>query len=744
MNKLFTELRRRNMFRVAGVFAVVGWVLMQLAGVLENALGLPPWFDTIVVSFLLIGFPIALLLAWAFEMTPEGVRRTEAVSEGNSITAKPARTLDVVIIVGLVMVTALVIWQGVRPASILRQAQDEVGGASDKALLHPELVEGSTVNVNAGPSIAVLPFADFSSGKDQEYFANGISEELLNVLARIDGLKVSSRTSSFAFRERDASTKEIAEALGVQHILEGSIRKAGTTLRITAQLIDVSTDQHMWSETYDRPLTAENIFAIQDEIAAAIVAELKGKLSLAPAKQAPRTKSLEAYELYLRARTQMQKRKPDTLRAAEAGFKQVIALDPEFAPAFSGLADTYILMSSYTDMQDDESNRLAKPNVERALELAPNSAESLTTAAFFAGKNLEFEKSVAFSDRAIAANPNYSDAYLRKYIVAASTSTDKQANLAVIKKAQALDPLSAVILNNLSSAQFRAGDIDAAKRTMRDNVRWNPDSPFGLISLAHLSYEGGDIAAAHSLNKDAIALNPEFVNVQDSLADIYMAVGMYDAAFAVSEQPYNRAVVLLLMGQKEQSLKTGLDSPNAGLSAYLLYLHNDLKAAYPQARKLITEFNILEQSADLGTAEMLATIAFVLQNNGDADADILMDKVEAYLGADKTALDKTLASDLIAGIKLQILKDDEKATYAWLDRYLDLRFADLPLLQEPIFNSLRGTPKFAERETRMNANVAKQRALIEAQLANPKPNWVDKVQIQCCVAHDLASKPGNR
>ncbi|PHR52607.1 MAG: hypothetical protein COA47_17675 [Robiginitomaculum sp.] len=711
MNNLLSELRRRNIFRVAGVYAVVGWILAQASGVLEDALGLPAWFDTMVVSLLLIGFPIAMLLAWAFEMTPEGVKRTEVVAEGESVTAKTGRTLDYAIVGGLVLVVIVVLGNRLLPQ---KMAAPDVSVQAQ--MPNPEADEKL--------SIAVMPFEDFSSGKDQEYFANGISEELLNVLSRIEGLRVSSRTSAFAFKDRKASTGEIAEALNVGHILEGSIRKAGATLRITAQLIDTKTDEHMWSQTYDRPLTAENIFAIQDEIAAAIVAELKGKLSLTPTKQASRTDSLEAYELYLRARTQMQKRKPDTLRAAEAGFKQVIALDPEFAPAFSGLADTYILMSSYTDMQEDESNALARPNVKRALELAPNSAESLTTAAFFAGRNLEFEKALAFADRAIAANPNYSDAYLRKFIVATNTLTDKQANLAIIQKAQALDPLSAIILNNLSGAQFRAGDIDAAKRTMRDNVRWNPDSPFGLIGLALLSYEDGDIAAAHSLNKDALALNPEFVSVQDSLAGIYMDVGMYDAAFAVSEQPYNRAVVLWLMGQKQQSLKMGLDSPNAGFSAYLLYLHNDLKAAYPQARKFITEFNILEKSADLGTAEMLATIALVLQNNGDADADILMDKVEAYLGSDQRAMDKILASDLTAGIKLQIFKGDEDAAFEWLDRYLGLGFADLPLLQEPVLNSLRGTPKFAEREARMAANVAKQRALIEAQLANPKPNWV--------------------
>jgi len=710
MNKLFTELRRRNIFRVAGVYAVTGWILSQASGVLEEALNLPSWFDTIVVVLVLIGFPIAILLAWAFEMTPEGMKRTESVEDGDSIAAKTGRKLDFAILAGLILVAGVVVGNRFLPQ---KAATPEITQQTQTPI---------TNEIDEKPSIAVMPFEDFSAAKDQEYFARGISEELLNVLSRIDGLKVSSRTSSFAFKEREASTGEIAEALGVKHILEGSIRKSGTTLRITAQLIDTSTDQHMWSETYDRPLTADNIFAIQDEIAAAIVAELKGRLSLAPIKQAPRTSSLEAYELYLRARIQMNQRKPETLRAAEAGFKQVITLDPEFAPAYSGLADTYMLMISYTDMREEESLKLARPNVERALQLAPNSAESLTTASMLANQNNEFEKAVAFADRAIAANPNHADAYLRKFNALSSTYNGHE-HLAIIEKARILDPLSPVILSNLGYTQLRIGDRAGARQTMADNARWNPDSLFGFGGLAGLDYQDGKYASAHSLLKDAQALNPEDVRTQNSLANLYMDVAMYDTAFATSKQSDDRAIALLLMGKRQQSLKLALDNEENGNPSYILYMHGNLEDAYPHIRKLVIDFNVLGQAASIDTAEMFVTLAYVMQKNGDGDADIFIGKLEAYLGTG-SASDKILGLDLITGIKLQMLKGDTDAAYIWLDRYLDLGFADIPLLKEPIFDTLRGTPEFEQRVSRMAKNAAKYRTEIEAQLANPKPNWV--------------------
>ena len=336
MNNLFSELKRRNIFRVTGVYAVVGWLLIQMGNALETSLDMPSWFDKLVTTLVLIGFPVAMVLAWAFEMTPDGVKPTLKVAEGESVTDKTGKTLNGVL-VGLLAVALVVIaWQNFGSSKADPQQTVEVQSSEDESGSEAETTE------EAKQSIAVLPFEDFSEDKTQDYFARGISEELLNVLARIDGLRVASRTSAFAFKDEGKSVSEIAEALDVAHVLEGSIRKSRTTLRITAQLIDTSNDEHLWSDTYDRPLTAENLFQIQDEISEAIVTALKGKLTIKPPEASGRTLSLEAYETYLKAREDHNKRLPEPLKTAEVGFKKVIRLDPNFAPAYSGLADTYM------------------------------------------------------------------------------------------------------------------------------------------------------------------------------------------------------------------------------------------------------------------------------------------------------------------------------------------------------------------------------------------------------------------
>ncbi len=774
MNTLFTELRRRNIFRVAGVYAVVGWILMQVVSVMTPALALPDWVDSFFAILLLIGFPIALLLAWAFEMTPEGMKRTEIVAEGESVTAKTGRRLDYVIVAGLVLVAALVIWQGTRSAPILRQAQDEVGGqaqdkvrgqaqdkvrgqaqdevggqaqdkvrgqaqdevggqAQDKVGVvaeenpHPELVEGSEgtskdADTTPGPSIAVLPFEDFSSEGNQEYFAKGISEELLNVLARIDGLRVASRTSSFALKDRDASMDEIAEALNVGHILEGSIRKAGATLRITAQLIDTANDEHLWSETYDRPLTAENIFAIQDEIAAAIVGNIKGRLSVAQTSEAAKTASLEAYELYLRAREQMIKRLPDTLRAAVEGFQQVIALDPGFAPAYAGLADTYLLMRYYTDMSEEESLSLAKPHVARALELAPDSAEALTSAALFANAEIRPEEAVALAERAIVANPNYADAFLRKGN-AYSALGDLDKALIVFQKARALDPLSPVILANIADVHLALGNRGAAKQIYRDLARWNPDSPFGQGGLGSMLFEDGDLAGAHSLYKDAQALNPDAAQVQSTLVEIYGYVGLLDKAEAVARSTDDRALNYFLRGDNSSALALFDADPDNAIKGFFLYFMGNYSAAYADIQARKAQINWAERQLDPSYLTTFASVAFIYQHAGDAEAEVLVEKFDAHLGTNGP-VDNLLVEELQAGAIVQMVKNKPKKAYDWIDAFLDRGFADNTFLRNPAFDDLRDTPEFAAREKRMAENVARHRAAIEAQLANPKENWV--------------------
>jgi TolB-like protein len=358
MNSILSELRRRNVFRVAAAYLVVGWIVMQVVATIGGAAGLPGWADSFALIILVAGFPVVLFIAWAFELTPEGIKKTETGDE--PVGFRPLGPSDYLLIAGVIVVL------GVGAAQIFTQPSTEpVVIAAEPAAEIPA----------AANTIAVLPFADLSEAGDQEYFADGISEEILNVLVRIDGLDVTSRTSSFQFKGRDLGIPYIADELGVRHVLEGSLRRAGNTVRITAQLIDTQTDVHLWSETYDRPLTAENLFAIQDEIATAIVAALGVELGLTEMLEVEvLTENLTAYDLYLEARPLFIGRY--AMDRAEELLARAVELDPDFARAWELRAGTIYLLDDYgyRQLSDQESHTLALEYANRALELEPDSS----------------------------------------------------------------------------------------------------------------------------------------------------------------------------------------------------------------------------------------------------------------------------------------------------------------------------------------------------------------------------------
>ena len=370
MSSLFSELKRRNVFRVAGAYAVVGWILAQIATTLEESLGLPVWFDASIVALLLLGLPIALIFAWAFELTPEGVVKTEAVPEGESITTDTGRKLDYAIVAGLVALGLMLGWQqiGYRPASYTENAD---------AIAESSRAESQEHHVT---SMAVLPFADLSPDGDQKYFSDGIAEEILNVLVGVDGLNMVSRTSSFQFKGRDLGIRDIAEVLGVRHVVEGSVRKSGETIRVTAQLIDADADTHLWSETYDRPLNAENLFEIQDDIANSIVSALREALGLMELEEITvvvSTKSLTAYEKFLEARPLYQGR--TDLDIVVDLLEQAVTQDPSFARAWEMLAATTNLLGEYgpTDDTDEVLDLRAAEYANRALAIDAGSATAI-------------------------------------------------------------------------------------------------------------------------------------------------------------------------------------------------------------------------------------------------------------------------------------------------------------------------------------------------------------------------------
>ncbi len=362
----FAELKRRNVIRVAGVYIVVGWILVQVATALEESIGLPAWFDGLIVALLLIGLPVALIFAWAFELTPEGVVRTEAVPEGHSITGDTGRKLDFALAIAIVALVVVIIWQ-----------QSNAPQTVTESAVTSESPPGTPEQALTDASLAVLPFADMSPAGDQGYFSDGLTEEILNLLVRADSIEVVSRTSSFQFKDTNLGIPEIADELNVRHIVEGSVRKSGETIRVTAQLIDAHTDRHLWSDTYDRPLTVENLFEIQDEIANSIFNALSDELGLAAEAdlRAKRTTDdVDAYALFLRARTLYQARRD--LDVVDELLARAIEMDPGFSAAWAYRAGTQQLMHNYryTDLPLEEMLQRGLRYAEKALTLDPENA----------------------------------------------------------------------------------------------------------------------------------------------------------------------------------------------------------------------------------------------------------------------------------------------------------------------------------------------------------------------------------
>jgi adenylate cyclase len=329
----FAELKRRNVVRMAGLYLVGAWLLVQVAGTLLPVFDAPAWVMKSLVGLLAVGVVPALILSWVFELTPQGLKRDEDVRPEESIAPQTARRMNRLIFAVLLLALG---YFAVDKFVLAPRREAALVAAAEKSMAARPAAE-SKAAINA-KSIAVLPFVNMSSDPGNQYFSDGISEELLNALVHVDGIEVASRTSSFAYRGSPLGTKSIAAALKVGYIVEGSVRKSGDEVRITAQLIDALHDRHLFSETYDRELT--DIFAIQDEIANAVVAAPRGTLASAEAPPAVKvradTESVEAYDLYLKARELFLARKD--LKESIELFEKAVELDPKFARGWEGLA----------------------------------------------------------------------------------------------------------------------------------------------------------------------------------------------------------------------------------------------------------------------------------------------------------------------------------------------------------------------------------------------------------------------
>ena len=349
---IYNELKRRNVIKVAIAYAVIAWVLMQVAATTFPALNLPDWTITLVAVLILIGFPLALIFAWAFELTPEGIKLEKDVVQSESVTHTTGRKLDFIIIG--VLAVALVLFAVERFVLL-----PDTAPASDSA----QKIVGTEVQ----QSIAVLPFVNMSDDPGNEYFSDGMSEEILNLLTRIPDLKVIGRTSAFAFKGKNEDLRVIGQTLGVKTLLEGSVRKSGNEVRITAQLINASDGSHIWSETYDRTMT--DIFAVQDDVAAAIIDALQIHVGTMPTRGRP-SENPEAYTLFLKARVLLNAQNG---RDAIVLLRRATELDPNFGEGYELLAYSYWQQAG-TSIPVAEAQRLTGETAAKALDINPDLA----------------------------------------------------------------------------------------------------------------------------------------------------------------------------------------------------------------------------------------------------------------------------------------------------------------------------------------------------------------------------------
>lgn len=467
MNNFFAELKRRNVVRIGIAYGVVTWVLLQGIDVVGDIMNLPDWVGQGLLIVLAVGFPLVLFFSWAFEVTPKGVMKTADVDKSKSITHGTGQKINKLIIGGLVLAVAFLLVDKFfisNNGGELRQA--EAGQAS----------------------IAVLPFVNMSDDASNEYFADGLSEEILNVLAKVPDLKVAGRTSSFQFKGENLDLREIGKTLGVETILEGSVRKQGNRVRITAQLIRASDGFHMWSDTYDRNL--EDIFAVQDEISAAIFAELSRTLGLSGQMKGRGaiTTDIAAYDRYLEARTLMARRGLDNLIRAAQLLEEATQLDPNFAESWAVLAQVYSLFFYYYPDNPVEYFPRAEAAARRAIALKPDLATGYAGLADALRDQGDLIGAEAGYKRALALNPNEAEANSQYSQFLLRVGKEGEAQPYAFK-AYELDPLSAVYAAVVGVTYHVTGDhenerIYVAKSRSLDNVGY-PHLVSGVLALNH-------------------------------------------------------------------------------------------------------------------------------------------------------------------------------------------------------------------------------------------------------------------
>jgi len=720
LSSVLTELNRRKVLRTVGAYAVAVFVTLQLMDAAVEPLRLPDWLPTLVVIVLILGFPLVFILAWQFEITPEGVRKTRTKG---LLTAAQNALLFSMMMLGMVGL-------GYGFYSYYSNVFETVTQSEVMPLVSQQREFVAPEN-----SIAVLPFTDMSADSNQRYFSDGIAEEILNVLAKVDGLHVAARTSSFAFRDLDKDIREIGRLLNVRTVLEGSIRKSGDQIRMTAQLINVEDGYHIWSETYDRKL--EDVFAMQDEIASAIATALVDSFAGLEQKLTSRPQDFAAFEAYRTGRLHWWRRSPEELEEAITLFAKALEYDPSFAPAYAAIADSWLLLSLYGNLTNMKATERAMPMIEKALEIDPESAEAFAALGLARWQIGQRDAGESAFRQAIRLDENYVPAYLwLGGMLGEMGRLPEQSQ--VLEQAMTIDPLNELLAINVAKNLASRGDYQGAKDLLTDLITLRPDSVTLLRIFAGHAMQNGDLVGAWKYANQSYFLEPASPAVIETLAAAWDRIGVADKAerllldgLEIASDNYGlRSMYLFLLvkqGRLEKAERMLVEQYGESVDD----LPEQLQQYYYFQKSLISlaeedwksAANLIEQALGEDAGQtfnyeqiMIMTISSALQRHGGNDElaeKRLVDAERAVRRARINGMDD--ANIYYTESSIHALRGRSDAALESLQTAYERGFRELWMLDFDLrLESLHQEPQFASIKQQIERDIAQARSEVES------------------------------
>jgi TolB-like protein/Flp pilus assembly protein TadD len=731
MESLFTELKRRNVLRLAATYALVSWILIEAGSVLLPTFGVPEWFFRVYVLIILGGFVVSLVLAWIFEVTPEGVKLESEIDRSTQAPSKRSKS-NVIIIALLVLALGVSITFNV--TGIRDQDVSEVPTAAMEA-----------------PSIAVLPFSNRSPDPDNQFFADGLHDDLLTRLADIDSLRVISRTSVNEYRDTTRNLRDIGMELDVTTIVEGAVQRSGDQVRITVQLIDAATDEHLWANSYDRELTTENLFAIQSEISTQIATALRAALT--PEEEirlaAMPTKSIEALSYYTAGRNNLYLRRFDTLQEARLQFNQAIEIDPDYAQAYAGLAETILVtMTNHRSIEPSEAYDLASGAIDRALQLDDQLAEAHAVHGLLnytqwlgtriGDRNVEAAESF---QRAIQLNPNLSNTYVW-FASLQEAEGDYETAIELLNKAMHVDPLGRIPYVNLPGFYAQQGKPEKALHLLVKAMEIFPDweTPYQYMANHLMSFGRLDEAIAWALLAATMTDDPMSAG---SVMGAYAEFGDTDkvaefaAQFPVDHPLYRMGEGFMLFTNSDYrgtiatlenvELNTEVERkfafPRISMSALMLREFEKAKQYLLRGNPLLTSDTT--EGIDRQNFRSAILLAYAYQQTGETrEAERLLDEAERVVSQMHRI---GVGGHGISDVNILALRGRKDAALDALREAIDEGFVSLmsyemwTLDQNPMIDSLRDDSRFEAMKQELDQKIEVMRDNVER--ADEADDW---------------------